>query len=307
MRDALVQANNISEEQAVQSLVDSWVAEQQINRQPSPAPPSRNTTPIPQANNQPNLAPELEPSSIVNSKLAFNEIDSNSTIPDFTIDKLSPYAINKIKNGDYIKLWYFTVECCCDASACQQTVANSLSMISGENNLVSLKPTSAYRASKNALHNKDLSLSQIFRRRQHGEKILVAYHAQARRERHKSFKHTGVKVWDISTINENRLSHIEREYFSDLNNESFNQIQNRLSSLTQYQPHKCHECSYSDSKRAEKPYTRPYTKADKSHYRKSRDVPYNNANKDMCNNQELVTLAHTRTHYKGSEWGVVIP
>ncbi|EGN93852.1 hypothetical protein SERLA73DRAFT_24110, partial [Serpula lacrymans var. lacrymans S7.3] len=144
----------------------------------------------------------------------FNEIDTKTTISDFVIDKPSPYAINKVESGDYIELWYFTVEGCRDAFAHQHTIANTLSMITNDNNQVALKPAASYCASKNAKHDEDLTLNQIFiartclinemdkagwkrdftrmlshfylqldmhpkRRFSHSEQILVTYHAQA--------------------------------------------------------------------------------------------------------------------------------
>ena len=160
--------------------------------------------------------------------------------------KLCPscFALYKLKEREYIKLLYFTPEGCTEAATNDHTVAEEAFAFSKVNNLVTLQPISAFKASSKVILNDRLSwckmsiakinllqcmeetgwpkdhiltLATFYLNLENhpkhqeldGDAVLLTYQAQVCREWHIELKSTtGKPAFDISIINDDLVEKI---------------------------------------------------------------------------------------------------
>ena len=187
---------------------------------PHPYPPLR-----------PILLPGNSPIALPNKKPTYVDFDLNSTISNRIPISLSEYAVGKIRNIEYVELWYFTLE----------GRNNASKAILDTNSRLALQPIKASGASRNAVVDESLSWEQIMTARYtlvttasevgwdqkltlalaefymrletakaHGNdtRALILYHAACRRQWHDALKGRG-KPFNISNFNEELYQRFE--------------------------------------------------------------------------------------------------
>jgi len=165
-------------------------------------------------------------------------------IDDFLMPRPSSYALRKLKDFEYVELYYFTQEGCVDALENQHTMSEDTFGITKQDDMVQLRSISSIKASKNVVQDAELSwrqmsmgkttllanlpnanwpakhvnaLTEFFlqlemhpvRNRPHGEKILILYQARARREWHDKLKLK--QAFNVALINNGLLRSISDE------------------------------------------------------------------------------------------------
>lgn len=166
--------------------------------------------------------------------------------PIATAIKLCPsrFALHKLEERDYIELSYFTPEGCAEAANNDHAVAEEAFAFSKVNNLVSLQPISAFKASSKVIQDDKLSWHEMSmakinllqcmeetgwpkdyivalatfylnlenhpkHQEPDGDAILLAYQAQTQCEWHIQLKSTsGEPAFDISIINNDLVEKI---------------------------------------------------------------------------------------------------
>ena len=170
--------------------------------------------------------------------------DENSQVGNAIIDRPSQYAIHRLKNFEYIPLWYFCREGCRDATEdASATGSEALGLTKTVNGLAFL-PAAAGRPSKRALQDHELTWSQFdlaytsfithiqtykwpehyvdalinffgnlvthpLRREDQGHKVLLLYASQVRREWHDCLDRD--QAFNVGVINEKLLDNIMRQ------------------------------------------------------------------------------------------------
>ncbi|KAF9439675.1 hypothetical protein P691DRAFT_769152 [Macrolepiota fuliginosa MF-IS2] len=155
--------------------------------------------------------------------------------------QLSMYALKRLKNFDYIKLWYFTPQGCDEAILLDQTCNQDALALMQVNSIMTLRLIDAVTASKNVLsdealswdhiclaqqvmlhHMKELAweeeyifvLADFFLRlhlhpkrlHKHWQEAIILYQAQIRQDWHRKLSNIHAEeVFNISAINENLL------------------------------------------------------------------------------------------------------
>ncbi|EKM75246.1 hypothetical protein AGABI1DRAFT_95000 [Agaricus bisporus var. burnettii JB137-S8] len=282
IREALIAGNNYSEEEAVETLVDSWnrdhenrilrwdrqqhdererEAAEEVdapNREPrpppTPEPPARRdaSAPAPGRDRTPSPAPSQlevpEASPAPERKRKLNPIQQGLRVSSSRIPQPSAYALKKLRNFDYVELWYFTEKGCEEAHDATSSTPNdvfTLSKVAGTLALRSLDASTASRAAvpDERLSWRDVSVAQklllhhmkeqgwpeshvsllaafFFRLEYHdirrisslGDQVIVKYQAEVRREWHRLIASPKQqKVFDIADISAERLDAIERQ------------------------------------------------------------------------------------------------
>ncbi|KAG2081488.1 hypothetical protein BD769DRAFT_1683916 [Suillus cothurnatus] len=96
-------------------------------------------------------------------KPKINDFDTGSIVADVIIPRPSQYAIQKIKNMEYVELWYFSPDGCHEASITSRSTSDSddaygFAKVDG---MVTLKTLASFKASHKALQDHDLSWCQF--------------------------------------------------------------------------------------------------------------------------------------------------
>ncbi|KAF8814959.1 hypothetical protein BYT27DRAFT_7324376 [Phlegmacium glaucopus] len=149
-------------------------------------------------------------------KPKLKNITANKTVGNIVIPRPSSYALNKLRDFEYVELHYFSVEGCAEAAKHDHTVAKDTFSLTSSDDRLLLKPTVALRPSSknNMLHHMskegwpDQHVLNGHRLRQQidGDAVLIIYQAQVRREWHETLKATDdTEAFDISVINDIRI------------------------------------------------------------------------------------------------------
>lgn len=96
-------------------------------------------------------------------KPKINDFDSETPVADVIIPRPSQYAIQKIKNMEYVELWYFSPDGCREAAITSRSTSDSddafgFAKVDG---IVALKTIASFKASQKALQDHDLSWRQF--------------------------------------------------------------------------------------------------------------------------------------------------
>ena len=165
------------------------------------------------------LEQENERKEAEKKKPKMNNFDKGSMVNNILLPRPSQYALRRLEDFDYVELWYFTQEGCADATQNHRTQNEDTFGLTKVDEMVSLRPVSALRASKHALQDIDLTWRQMeiaktiliqhlakahwpedsimaiaqffmnlevhpYRLQAYGEQALMAYQARVRREWH---------------------------------------------------------------------------------------------------------------------------
>ncbi|KAJ7017828.1 hypothetical protein C8F04DRAFT_978440 [Mycena alexandri] len=186
--------------------------------------------------------------------------DATLTIPNFLGPCASNFAKKKLEDKEYIELWYFTKEGCLDAEALRGGVEADESFgITQIGSTLSLKPLTAYKASRKVVPGEELSWAQLsiaktgfltaieaatwptdhrtamatffYRIENHSsrmnhddyaENILVIYQARARRYWHDMLAQG--KGFNIALINDKLLEQISNEFHNKLRKTKYRMV-----------------------------------------------------------------------------------
>ena len=102
------------------------------------------------------IAAEAERKEMEKKKPKINNFDEDHTNNDHIVSRLSPYVLNKLKNFEYVDLFYFTSEGCAATSKESKVVAEESFSITNDNGVLALKLTPSFKAYKNIVKDKDL-------------------------------------------------------------------------------------------------------------------------------------------------------
>ncbi|KAG1792599.1 uncharacterized protein HD556DRAFT_1238950, partial [Suillus plorans] len=96
-------------------------------------------------------------------KPKMNGFDKTSSIGDFLTPRPAQYVIQKLTNFEFVELWYFSPDGCKEALRSSHSIAeNDLSIMMIDDQLT-LRPSSALKASKAALADHKLLFSNFLR------------------------------------------------------------------------------------------------------------------------------------------------
>ncbi|CAA7263140.1 unnamed protein product [Cyclocybe aegerita] len=180
-------------------------------------------------------------------------------VQNFTVNKVvdsvsdtcpSPYAIHKLRQGEYIELYYFTPEACSEAERAEQTAAKDNITFTSVGDQLFMKPAAAYKAAKKVIRDEDLTFKQLtlakndmlrhmgqeewpeqhvvalsvfffkleshrLRKQDGGDTVVLRYQSQVCREWMEALKGTSDEdVFDISVINDLRLNQMYTEHLN---------------------------------------------------------------------------------------------
>lgn len=268
---ALLVNTGITDEQAVQTLNTSWTRsheeriqawDQQVMEDAATQEEERRLAQEQedQQRMQRELELENERREVEKKKPKMNDFNENAMVNDFIAPRPSAYALRRLTDFDYAELWYFTQEGCADAMH-QQTQNEDTFGLSKVDDMVSFRPVSALKASKNVVQDVDLSWRQMeiakttliqqitkcgwadkaitalaqffmnlevhhYRQRAYGEHALLVYQARVRRNWHDQLKQGG--AFNIAIINETLLQLIHREIMDKKQAESIDEVSSFL-------------------------------------------------------------------------------
>lgn len=264
---ALLVNTGITDEQAVQTLNTSWTRsheeriqawDQQVIEDAAAQEEEQRLAQEQedQQRAQRELELENERQEVERKKPKMNDFNENAMVNDFIGPRPSAYALRRLADFEYAELWYFTQEGCADAMH-QQTQNEDTFGLSKIDDVVSFRPVSALKASKNVIQDVDLTWRQMeiakttliqhitkcgwpkkvvttlaeffmnlevhhYRQRAYGEHALLVYQARVRRNWHDHLKQDG--GFNIAIINETLLQSIHREIMDKKQAESLDEV-----------------------------------------------------------------------------------
>ena len=190
------------------------------------------------------------------TKPKMNDIDEHSMVNDFIGPQPSAYALHCLAEFEYAELWYFTQEGCADMMH-QQTQNEDSFGLAKVNKVVSFRPVSALKPSRNIIQDINLSWCQMeiakttliqhitkcrwtqkavttlaqffmnlevhhYQQRPYGEHALLTYQACIRHDWHDQLK-VG-STFNIAIINEMLLQLIHCEIMDKKQAEALDEV-----------------------------------------------------------------------------------
>jgi hypothetical protein len=188
-----------------------------------------------------------------------NDFNENAMVSDFLEPRPSPYALRRLEDFEYVELWYFTQEGCADAAQNQRTQNEDTFGLTKIDDMVTLRPVAALKASKNVTPDIELTWRQMeiaktilirqiskccwpdksitalaqffmnlevhqYRQRAFGEQALLVYQARVRRDWHDLLKRGDGNTFNIALMNETLLQSIHREIMDKRQAESIEEV-----------------------------------------------------------------------------------
>lgn len=256
VRNIIVAAQQVTAEQAAQTLTDAWTEahdtriaawDQQLQEDRELQEQERRAREEEEERQRQEKAQEEEAERREKEKKKpkLNTFVAKQAISDSIQPRPASYAIKKLEDFEYVELWYFTEEGCLEATRSNRTVAEDTFGISKVDDIVALRPISAFKALNKVVQDVHLDWRQMtmakngllhamskagwpqthilalaefflnldchsFRRRPQGEQILLTYQARVRREWHDALKSPD-PAFDISVINDTLVRSIGEE------------------------------------------------------------------------------------------------
>jgi hypothetical protein len=198
IRDAMTAGGILSKEEAVDALTASWTrdheerverwGEQQReeeeardreanNLQQEEAPPHRQVPPNPPAREEqparersPAIPEDEEPITETKPR-KLNPLRKGKEIARTSIAQPSAYALRKLKNKEYIELWYFTEKGCEDARGAVSSNPSDVFAISRIAGSLAFRSLDSTTASKAVVPDENLSMKDITV----GQKLLLQH------------------------------------------------------------------------------------------------------------------------------------
>jgi hypothetical protein len=200
---------------------------------------------------------EAETKELEKKKPKINDFDEDRMADSVIMPRPSPFALNKLKNFEYVELSYFTPEGCAIAAEENRTAADEAFGLTNLDGFMALKPVASFRASKHVVKDKDLSWRQMtmgkslmlhhmnklgwpekhvnalahfyfmledhpMRMRSDGDKILIIFQAAVRREWHDALDRN--EGFNISKINPDTLRTIADEHHDNKRAEGLSEV-----------------------------------------------------------------------------------
>ncbi|KAF8837056.1 hypothetical protein BDN67DRAFT_909952, partial [Paxillus ammoniavirescens] len=106
---------------------------------------------------------ERERIELEKKKPKMNDFDNKVEVGNVIIPRPSQYAILKLKKFEFIELWYFSPEGCRDAAKSSSSTMEDTFGISKVDDILTMRPVTALKQSRNVVNNCDLSISDFFR------------------------------------------------------------------------------------------------------------------------------------------------
>ena len=200
---------------------------------------------------------EAERKELEKKKPKINDFDENRTAESVIAPRPSPFALNKLKSFEYVELSYFTPEGCATAAEESRATADEAFGLTSLDGFVAFKPVASFKASKNAIKDRDLSWRQMtmgknsmlhhmnklgwpdkhinalahfyfiledhpMRMRPDGDRILIVFQAAVRREWHDALDRN--EGFNIAKINPDTLRAIADEYHDKKRADGLNEV-----------------------------------------------------------------------------------
>jgi hypothetical protein len=96
-------------------------------------------------------------------KPKMNGFSATAAVGDAIVPRPSQFAIQKLNNFEYIELWYFSPEGCKDALKTSRAIAEDTFSLAKLDDQLTIRPASAFKASRAALPDHELSFSSFLR------------------------------------------------------------------------------------------------------------------------------------------------
>ncbi|KIJ89442.1 hypothetical protein K443DRAFT_687279 [Laccaria amethystina LaAM-08-1] len=197
---------------------------------------------------------------------------ANRPVGDTTQLRPSRYAVHKLDEREYIELYYFTLEGCTEAVKLDRTIAQDAFTFAKADDTLLLRPMASHKPSNKVIPDEDLTWRQMsiakacllhhmaqtgwpephiialaefylnleghpMRLQVDGDRVLLNYQAQVRREWHEALRNTNDEpAFDISIINIKRVEAIGADLWNTRRTEgvlrSVQPLQNRRTELT---------------------------------------------------------------------------
>ncbi|KAG1900881.1 uncharacterized protein F5891DRAFT_1187964 [Suillus fuscotomentosus] len=94
-------------------------------------------------------------------KLKINDFNADLPVSDVIILRPSQFVLQKVKNMEFVKLWYFSPDSCCEARDWNKSSTDDTLGLEKIDGIVTLKSFSSFKASNKALQDHDLSWRQF--------------------------------------------------------------------------------------------------------------------------------------------------
>jgi len=155
----------LTPEQALAQLVEGWNGECQewITRwQQQLEEEARNLQEIEDREREEREAAEAEEHlEAEKKKPKINDFNINLSVPDVIVPRPCQSVLQKIKNREFIELWYFSPDGCREARDQNKSTAEDAFGLTRVDGFVALKSVSSFKASNKALQDHDLSWRQF--------------------------------------------------------------------------------------------------------------------------------------------------
>ncbi|KAF9239302.1 hypothetical protein BU15DRAFT_46860 [Melanogaster broomeanus] len=187
---------------------------------------------------------EKERLEVEKKKPKISDFDDDVEVGDVITPRPSQYAILKLKNFEFVELWYFSPEGCKDAAKTSTSTMEDTFGISKVDDILTMWPVAALRQSRNVINDCDLPISDFFRaknsflvhieraswpkkhinalaeffwhlenhpirNRRHGHAVMLLYAHRVRRLWHDDLKQG--TAFNISRINDNLMNTLNED------------------------------------------------------------------------------------------------
>ncbi|KAF8802916.1 hypothetical protein BYT27DRAFT_7226233 [Phlegmacium glaucopus] len=262
LQNVLIQ-NGMNIKQAVQALNNSWTQNHNERSQRWDQQEIDDANAVEEIQRQQQLddkcqapqempAHEEERMDAEKKKPKMRDFDGSTSIGNYITPRPAQYALRQIEDFKYVELWYLMPEGCTDATQHQYTQNDDTFGLTKVDDMVTLKSVSSLKAAKNVIPNLELSFRQMsmaknafndqainafaqlftqlelhpYRQHEFGERALIVYQAQVRREWHDQLK-LG-PAFNIGLINEDLLQGIYKESLDRAQLISLNEVSHVL-------------------------------------------------------------------------------
>ncbi|KIK82347.1 hypothetical protein PAXRUDRAFT_153897, partial [Paxillus rubicundulus Ve08.2h10] len=106
---------------------------------------------------------EREHVELEKKKPKMNDFDDKAEVRNIIIPCPSQYAVLKLKNFEFIELWYFSPEGCRDMAKSSSSTMEDTFGIAKVDDILTMRPVAALKQSCNIVNNCDLPISDFFR------------------------------------------------------------------------------------------------------------------------------------------------
>jgi hypothetical protein len=269
MRNLLIaQGENITQEQVVVQLQDAYNADRQTRleawneqvrlEQDAEAQQAQQLREVEEARREEEerLA-EAERKELEKKKPKINDFNEDRMADSHIMSRPSAFAINKLKNFQYVELIYFTPEGCLSAAEESKAAADEAFGLTKLDDFIALKPVASFRASKNVIKDQDLTWRQMtmgknsmihhmnklgwpekhidsfahfyfqlddhpMRELENGDEIILIFQATMRKEWHDALDRN--EGFNIAKINPDTLRSVADKFHDRLRSKKMNEV-----------------------------------------------------------------------------------